>query len=115
MISKKGQGMSLNVIIIAALALIVLVVLIAIFTGRISLFNRGVGEAGDAEITTLRISYGDCQPTISRENTFKTQFSQAATDDDKDRARSEFRGEIDRCDQLSNDKALCESIDCKWP
>ncbi len=31
---KKGQGLSLNVIIIAALALIVLVVLVAIFTGK---------------------------------------------------------------------------------
>jgi hypothetical protein len=31
---KKGQGMSMNVIIIAALALIVMVVLIVIFMGR---------------------------------------------------------------------------------
>lgn len=39
---KKGQGLSLNVIIIAALALIVLIVLTVIFTGRVSLFNKGV-------------------------------------------------------------------------
>lgn len=40
----KGQGMSINVIIIAALALLVLVVLAVIFLGRSQVF---VSEAGD--------------------------------------------------------------------
>ncbi len=35
---KKGQGMSINVIIIAVLALLVLVVLAFIFTGKIGQF-----------------------------------------------------------------------------
>ena len=39
---KKGQGISLNVIIIAAIALIVLVVLVMIFTGRMKLFGEGL-------------------------------------------------------------------------
>ena len=43
--NKKAQGMSVNVIIIAALALVVLIVLFAIFTGRISLFSGGVRGA----------------------------------------------------------------------
>ena len=38
--SKKGQGISINVIIVAAVALIVLVVLIAVFTGRIGIFGK---------------------------------------------------------------------------
>jgi len=37
---KKSQGMSINVIIIAALAIAVLVVLFAVFTGRISLVSK---------------------------------------------------------------------------
>jgi hypothetical protein len=37
---KKGQGMSMNVIIIAALALIVLVVLGVIFMGKASNFRK---------------------------------------------------------------------------
>jgi len=41
---KKAQGMSLNVIVIAALALIVLVVLVAIFTGRMGLFTQSLRE-----------------------------------------------------------------------
>ncbi|MBL7054773.1 hypothetical protein ISS05_03365 [Candidatus Woesearchaeota archaeon] len=44
---KKAQGMSVNVIIIAAIALIVLVVLVAVFTGRFGLFAAGVKSTGD--------------------------------------------------------------------
>ncbi len=40
----KSQGISVNVIIIAAIALIVLVVLIAVFTGRFGLFSKGLGS-----------------------------------------------------------------------
>ena len=36
---KKSQGLSINVIIVAAIALIVLVILIAIFTGRMQIWN----------------------------------------------------------------------------
>jgi len=44
MLSKKAQGISINTIIIAAIALIVLVVLVMIFTGRLGLFSKGVEE-----------------------------------------------------------------------
>ena len=49
LINKTGQGISVNVIIIAAIALIVLVVLIAIFTGRFGIFTGGVKETGTCE------------------------------------------------------------------
>lgn len=39
-LEKKGQGISLNVIIIAALGLLVLVVLAIIFTGRTGIFVK---------------------------------------------------------------------------
>jgi uncharacterized membrane protein YqiK len=41
---KKGQGLSMNVIIIAAIALLVLVVLVAIFSGRMGLFNQDLND-----------------------------------------------------------------------
>lgn len=41
-LNKKSQGLSLNVIIIAAVVLIVLIVLWAIFTGRMGSFNEGI-------------------------------------------------------------------------
>ena len=45
--NKKAQGISINVIIIAAIALIVLVVLVAVFTGRFGMFAGGVSKTGD--------------------------------------------------------------------
>lgn len=42
---KRGQGLSLNTIIIAAIVLIVLIVLWAIFTGRMGLFSKGLAES----------------------------------------------------------------------
>lgn len=39
---KKGQGLPLNVVIIAILALIVLIVLVVIFTGKIGGFGRDI-------------------------------------------------------------------------
>ncbi len=44
MVNKKGQSISINVIIVAAIALAVLVVLFAVFTGRIGLFSKGVKQ-----------------------------------------------------------------------
>lgn len=41
---KKAQGLSLNTIIIAAIALVVLIVLWAIFTGRMGVFSTGLQE-----------------------------------------------------------------------
>ncbi len=42
--TKKAQGLSLNTIIIAAVVLIVLIVLWAIFTGRMGQFGEGVDD-----------------------------------------------------------------------
>ncbi|MAG91437.1 hypothetical protein CMO83_02075 [Candidatus Woesearchaeota archaeon] len=43
--SRSGQGISINTIIIAAIALAVLVVLFVVFTGRFKIFGEGVNEA----------------------------------------------------------------------
>ena len=39
---KKAQGISMNVMVIAAIALLVLVILSLIFTGKINLFSANV-------------------------------------------------------------------------
>ena len=41
---KKAQGLPMNVIVIAAIALLVLVVIALIFMGRIGGFSKGVAE-----------------------------------------------------------------------
>ena len=49
---KKAQGLSINVIIIVAISLIVLVVLVAVFTGNLGAFSKTVGSTtGDATKT----------------------------------------------------------------
>ena len=45
MIMKKAQGLSINVIVIAAIALLVLIVLVVILTGQTQKFGQGLGEA----------------------------------------------------------------------
>ena len=46
---KKGQGISITVIIIAAIALVVLVVLIVMFVGRIGIFGTKIETVTGAE------------------------------------------------------------------
>ena len=47
--NKKAQGLSINVIIIVAISLIVLVVLVAVFTGNLGGFTKTVGSTtGDS-------------------------------------------------------------------
>ena len=41
---KKAQGISINVIVVAAIALIVMVVLVIIFTGRVGKFGKTTSE-----------------------------------------------------------------------
>ena len=42
--TRKAQGLSLNVIIIAALALVVLIILVLIFTGQTKIFTSGLAS-----------------------------------------------------------------------
>ena len=55
---KKGQGMSINVIIIAVLALLVLVVLAFIFTGKIGKFSATTADC-------TKIAGGKCEVDCS--------------------------------------------------
>jgi len=111
--NKKGQGLSLNVIIVAAIALIVLVLLVMIFTGRIGIFKTGVSQAGDAELIKLKINYGSCHPTTSKENAFRTAMGAAKTDTAKDTAASTLKQEISRCKAYST-QTNCLSATCAW-
>lgn len=44
---KKAQGLSLEVIVVAALVLVVLVILIIIFSGKIGSFSNSVEDCGN--------------------------------------------------------------------
>ena len=113
-LNKKGQGLSLNVIIVAAIALIVLVVLVAVFTGRIGTTTEGIDKAAQAEVIKLKISYGKCHPTTVREDTFGLEYSSAESAEDKAGAERLFKDDIKTCKGQSIDKAACESAGCEW-
>ena len=113
--SRKGQGLPINVIIVAALALIVLVVLVVIFTQQTGQFSQKVSEGTKTELFAMRIFYGQCRPGESFENAFMGQYDGAASDEERDSARSSFRDEIDRCNEFSDSKESCGSgSGCVW-
>ena len=59
---KKGQGISINTIIIAAIALLVLVVLSVIFLGRTGIFAR---EVTDCENKGGQCFVGPCSSGLT--------------------------------------------------
>jgi len=56
--NKKGLGLAINIIVIAVLALLVLTVLWAIFTGRMGAFNVRLRESDENIRCTDNIIYG---------------------------------------------------------
>ena len=113
--SRKGQGLPINVIIVAALALIVLVVLVVIFTQQTGKFGQKVSEETKTELFKMRVFYGQCRPGASFENAFTSQYDSARSEEERDSVSSSFRGEIDRCKELSDGKESCESgSGCVW-
>lgn len=75
--SKKAQGISMNVIVIAAIALLVLVVLSVVFMGRMGVFNKGAAEC--------RNNGGVCADECGKGDAagFGTEFKEAACSDGK--------------------------------
>ena len=62
---KKAQGISINTIIIAAIALIVLIILIAVFTGRMGWWGRDLSTAQQGPVCSGDIGTpvsGACGP-----------------------------------------------------
>jgi len=57
---KKAQGLPLNTIILAILALIVLVALILIFTGKINVFGKGASECVTGTDGCVKDPINDC-------------------------------------------------------
>lgn len=111
--NKKGD-LSLNVIIVAALALIVLVLLVMIFTGRIGIFKAGVEKAGELELAKQKLNYGVCHPTPAKESSFIDTLSKATSESSKTTEISTFSSEISRCKTYNTDKTSCEGAGCTW-
>ena len=63
--NKKAQGLSMTTIVVAALALLVMVVLALVFTGRMGDFSTGVKSVGTCDQACIAagfgISGGECE------------------------------------------------------
>jgi len=57
---KKAQGLSFNVIVIAALAIIILVILIMILTGRVNIFQQSTTCAARNGVCMVREDNRKC-------------------------------------------------------
>ena len=55
---KKGQGLSMTVIVVAILALVILVILLFVLTGRLALFGGAAQECPGVCVDTLEHPYG---------------------------------------------------------
>ena len=70
---KKAQGISINVIIIAAIALLVLVVLSIIFLGRLGVFSKQVNECENKGGKCFVLGGSDCATVSNGE--YPTAFT----------------------------------------
>ncbi|MBI2139493.1 hypothetical protein HYU14_01105 [Candidatus Woesearchaeota archaeon] len=68
--SAKGQGLPLNVIIIALIVLVVLVVVWLIFTGKIGMFSTAVGSP-DRDSTKIVAGNTGCVSGLTEANCVK--------------------------------------------
>ena len=119
MFHKKGQGLSINAIIVALLALIVLVVLVVMFVTRTTDVDIKSQKAADIVLLPLKITYGSCRPTELDESSFKKEYAAgdavAAAGDESVHieAKTKFEQRIDVCKNIV-DKSACEAGACKW-
>jgi hypothetical protein len=118
---KKGQGLSLTTIIVAAVGLIVLVVLVAIFTGRMGVWLGGISKAAQEELAAMQIRYGKCRPSRGMENTFMKALDAAETDSDENLAINDFEQAISSCGTQGSEAectrhspAAYTGLSCAW-
>ena len=115
MFSRKGQGLSLNVIIIAALALIVLVVLAAVFIGRITPVGQDVERVGNTELVKMKLKYGTCHPNDLEADNFVSSFGDSGSPEQGETIKTDFVQKISDCKQFNDDQKACGSSGgCSW-
>ena len=73
---KKAQGISINVIVVAAIALLVLVVLSVVFLGRFGLFTK---QSADCENKGGRCVVGACPAGTNEYAAWSCQETSAGT------------------------------------
>jgi hypothetical protein len=103
---KKGQGLPITTIVIAALAILVLVILFAITTGKLSIFSGAVSECPGICIANAAnvpdktaISLARSAPTICEEKNFEKELRgrYISSGNVKDKVKAENPLVCDKC------------------
>jgi len=68
---KRAQGLPLNVVVLAAIALLVLVLLSVVVVQRTGIFTKGVSETGEAGVSNV------CDASVKGRICSETALSQA--------------------------------------
>ena len=72
MLDKRGQGLSITVIVAAVIGLIIIVVLIMMLTGKLGGFSKGVEGAVSCENTCTALGMKVKSPTLTESGCIKT-------------------------------------------
>ena len=113
--NNKGQGLSINTIILAALAVVVLVVLIAIFTGRLGMFSSTLVSTNAEK--TKDSALNSCIPLDKYYQDIEA--AQIAYNKDKterealDKAIEAKNKELTTCKE-NNIVDACDPSNCQW-
>ena len=84
---KKAQGLSLNMVVIGAIALIILVVILVIFIGGMNPFKKQIKHAPCSKLltenpNTIGADYQNCQWEPSCNNIGEDDFTSYVTSND---------------------------------
>ena len=110
---KRARGLPLTTIVIAIIVLVVLVLLVAIFTGQISRTDRDLQQQGNVELISVRLSYGQCRPSPSKEQMFMSEYNTAASEQLKADAKTRFLRVVSECD-VNTAQEQCIANGCVW-
>ncbi len=100
---KRGQ-ITMTWIIMAAIALVTLVIIIAIFTGQSDKFVKSLNEEAGITLSKLKQNYGSCHPNTAAEIAFSKAYADAADETQRQQITNDFDRAIETCKQYSSDR-----------
>ena len=119
--NTKAQGLSLTTIIVAAVGLIVLVILVAIFSGQMARFGIGISKAARTELAALKLDYDTCHPSRGMESIFTKALDDAEDVSAKATVTNQFETAISSCGtQSDRDNCVAHTpsdytgVTCAW-
>jgi hypothetical protein len=113
MFNRKGQGLSLNVIILAVLAIVILVLLVVLVVNYLGKTQVTIGDMPPSLALMQAKDYKDCHPNSVAEKAYADQYNSAPSDEGKQQADNDFLGKIAECGKYTVQED-CPASSCAW-